>query len=465
MLPSWDEQSYYAEEDYYSTRPKGTKAVFHEQHQQEQKRQGAIRQRQPHAQQRMEDPHIDVQRMEAQRMEVQRMEAQQTEAQRMEAQRMEVQRMEASGWKCRGWRPSGWKCRGWRPADGSAEDGGQADGGPGMEAQQTEAQRMEAQRMETQRKQEWERQHQVHRTEAQLQAVQEQERLRELRQRDLDFLASIEGRPSASLLGQRLGPLVRPPVNGENFRGDSTSSFADHHHQQQQQQHCLPQHLPPRHSIASGCLSSADEAFLAELEGGGGSTSSYSGMPDARFPPGAFATNGEPPVNSAVGQHFHAPSLDGRRALSGASYHGGSSDTYQPAHYQHSSQRPPHAYVSSSAPYPEPQWHPTVPSPGVISPADAAFLAKLEGGTYGQRGPPGRIHGHASMRGGELNNSAMPAHDRGGGSGPVKMVRGIPRGGVNGCPEEGVNGNWRCMSCFNINFGHRHTCNRCKEPR
>ena len=365
---------------------------------------------------------MEVQRMEAQRMEVQRMEAKRMEAQRMEAKRMEAQRMEA--------------------------------------------QQMEAQRMETQRKQEWERQHQVHRTEAQLQAVQEQERLRELRQRDLDFLASIEGRPSASLLGQRLGPLVHPPVNGENFRGDSTSSFADQQQQQQQQQqHCLPQHLPPRHSIASGCLSSADEAFLAELEGGGGSTSSYRGMPDARFPPGAFATNGEPPVNSAVGQHFHAPSLDGRRALSGASYHGGSSDTYQPAHYQHSSQRPPHAYVSSSAPYPEPQWHPTVPSPGVISPADAAFLAKLEGGTYGQRGPPGRIHGHASMRGGELNNSAMPAHDRGGGSGPVKMVRGIPRGGVNGCPEEGVNGNWRCMSCFNINFGHRHTCNRCKEPR
>ena len=31
------------------------------------------------------------------------------------------------------------------------------------------------------------------------------------------------------------------------------------------------------------------------------------------------------------------------------------------------------------------------------------------------------------------------------------VPRGVPRSGVNGCPEEGVNGNWRCANCYNIN--------------
>ena len=49
---------------------------------------------------------------------------------------------------------------------------------------------------------------------------------------------------------------------------------------------------------------------------------------------------------------------------------------------------------------------------------------------------------------------------------PRRGAKGIPRGGVNGCPSEGSNGNWRCpQPCFNINFGHRTSCNRCKKPR
>ncbi|KAL3919141.1 MAG: hypothetical protein SGPRY_005740 [Prymnesium sp.] len=32
-------------------------------------------------------------------------------------------------------------------------------------------------------------------------------------------------------------------------------------------------------------------------------------------------------------------------------------------------------------------------------------------------------------------------------------------------PVEGVDGNWRCSSCSNINFGIREKCNRCAAPR
>ena len=34
-----------------------------------------------------------------------------------------------------------------------------------------------------------------------------------------------------------------------------------------------------------------------------------------------------------------------------------------------------------------------------------------------------------------------------------------------GCPIEGVDGNWRCTECGNINFGKREKCNRCSAPR
>ncbi|KAL1515365.1 hypothetical protein AB1Y20_001994 [Prymnesium parvum] len=32
-------------------------------------------------------------------------------------------------------------------------------------------------------------------------------------------------------------------------------------------------------------------------------------------------------------------------------------------------------------------------------------------------------------------------------------------------PVEGVDGNWRCSGCSNINFGIRDKCNRCTAPR
>ena len=65
--------------------------------------------------------------------------------------------------------------------------------------------------------------------------------------------------------------------------------------------------------------------------------------------------------------------------------------------------------------------------------------------------------GHEEQRGGN-GGAPNPRH-------PESVPRGIPKGGINGCPEEGINGNWRCASCFNINFGHRTTCNRCKKSR
>jgi len=34
-----------------------------------------------------------------------------------------------------------------------------------------------------------------------------------------------------------------------------------------------------------------------------------------------------------------------------------------------------------------------------------------------------------------------------------------------GAPVEGVDGNWRCQSCSNINFESRDKCNRCTTPR
>ena len=32
-------------------------------------------------------------------------------------------------------------------------------------------------------------------------------------------------------------------------------------------------------------------------------------------------------------------------------------------------------------------------------------------------------------------------------------------------PEAGVDGNWRCSACGNINFPIRENCNRCQAPK
>ena len=65
--------------------------------------------------------------------------------------------------------------------------------------------------------------------------------------------------------------------------------------------------------------------------------------------------------------------------------------------------------------------------------------------------------GYEEQRGGK-GGAPPPRH-------PESVPRGKPQGGINGCPEEGINGNWRCFGCNNINFGHRTTCNRCKAKR
>jgi len=37
--------------------------------------------------------------------------------------------------------------------------------------------------------------------------------------------------------------------------------------------------------------------------------------------------------------------------------------------------------------------------------------------------------------------------------------------GGKGPPVEGVNGNWKCTACGNINFGTRELCHRCSLPK
>ncbi len=100
-----------------------------------------------------------------------------------------------------------------------------------------------------------------------------------------------------------------------------------------------------------------------------------------------------------------------------------------------------------------------------MSDADRAFLMELEfasaGGGGGFRPPAPPSHNNSC--GPRGNGPGRPtAGSRASGLPPP---RGIPKSGVNGCPTEGERGNWRCLSCANINFGHRNACNRCKQPR
>ncbi|KAL3893644.1 MAG: hypothetical protein SGPRY_014089 [Prymnesium sp.] len=50
----------------------------------------------------------------------------------------------------------------------------------------------------------------------------------------------------------------------------------------------------------------------------------------------------------------------------------------------------------------------------------------------------------------------------GGGGGPVGGGGGMGRGGA---PVEGVNGNWRCTSCSNVNWEQRDVCHRCQTAK
>jgi len=49
---------------------------------------------------------------------------------------------------------------------------------------------------------------------------------------------------------------------------------------------------------------------------------------------------------------------------------------------------------------------------------------------------------------------------------PGDVLQPIPFGGPGkGPPIAGVAGNWSCLRCQNINYGTREVCNRCREPR
>ncbi|EOD18726.1 hypothetical protein EMIHUDRAFT_243512 [Emiliania huxleyi CCMP1516] len=108
------------------------------------------------------------------------------------------------------------------------------------------------------------------------------------------------------------------------------------------------------------------------------------------------------------------------------------------------------------------------PAPAQLSKDDLAFLAELEStAARGAADPPRRDHNQRPDRRGGGASAQSPARHAAGAppKRPPARGRGIPIGGINGCPEEGKNGNWRCPSCFNINFGHRNQCNRCQTPR
>merc|ERR1712188_205571 len=48
---------------------------------------------------------------------------------------------------------------------------------------------------------------------------------------------------------------------------------------------------------------------------------------------------------------------------------------------------------------------------------------------------------------------------------PYMLAPQMPSKTPKGAPIEGVDGNWRCPACTNINFGVRDTCNRCKAVK
>jgi len=60
------------------------------------------------------------------------------------------------------------------------------------------------------------------------------------------------------------------------------------------------------------------------------------------------------------------------------------------------------------------------------------------------------------------------AYARGNGGGSFNDGLGKRRrmeGGVSAPPQAGVDGNWKCDACDNVNFARRTECNRCKKAR
>ena len=48
---------------------------------------------------------------------------------------------------------------------------------------------------------------------------------------------------------------------------------------------------------------------------------------------------------------------------------------------------------------------------------------------------------------------------------PLTTQDGRPRTDRRGLPLKGVDGNWECDKCGNVNFGSRDKCNRCANPK
>lgn len=65
---------------------------------------------------------------------------------------------------------------------------------------------------------------------------------------------------------------------------------------------------------------------------------------------------------------------------------------------------------------------------------------------------------------GATPGGGMPGGMPGVGSGSYASNK-RARAGPNGMPEAGIDGNWSCAACQNVNFSHRTECNRCKNPR
>jgi len=76
----------------------------------------------------------------------------------------------------------------------------------------------------------------------------------------------------------------------------------------------------------------------------------------------------------------------------------------------------------------------------------------------GMGGGMGGMGGEGGMMGGSCGGG-------GGDRNPLTTADGRVRTDRRGLPLEGIDGNWRCQNCGNVNFGSRDQCNRCKVPK
>jgi len=76
--------------------------------------------------------------------------------------------------------------------------------------------------------------------------------------------------------------------------------------------------------------------------------------------------------------------------------------------------------------------------------------------------PTGQDGIKSQVTGGTKRKSVVPAPALGAGWQPQAFGDG--RGPAGG-PIAGMDGNWACAHCHNVNFAHRDVCNRCQAPR